>query len=315
MSLYKYLMPDRIDVLKNRSIRFTQHMALNDPFEMKPFFELLAEDAIMKRLFCFGGEDTWNAGFDMGYSMIKMVFDEMKKHFPDEASKREIDEIWNGLPSYQSLKEQTKQEQPEFLDGLVELAKQRMPELRNVIFTSFNESIGVLSLTQKCDDILMWAHYAQNNKGFVIEFDDSHEFFNQPMDSGGLSGCLHKVVYSEDRPNRDSMLDMSPSDIFLLKSEKWKDEEEWRMLQSLENGQRLEKDGVAILDDEGQPIYLFSLPPSCITGVIFGSRMSQENKSKIMHVLSTDDYSHVKKYQAVLDDMKFKLNIIPDGET
>jgi Protein of unknown function (DUF2971) len=315
MSLYKYLMPDRVDVLKNRSIRFTQHMALNDPFEMKPFFELLAEDAIMKQLFCFGGEDTWNAGFDMGYSLITMVFDEMKKHFPDEASKHEIDKIWNGLPSYQSLKEQTKQEQPEFLDGLVELAKQRMPELRNVIFTSFNESIGVLSLTQKCDDILMWAHYAQNNKGFVIEFDDSHEFFNQPMDSGGLSGCLHKVVYSEDRPNRDSMLDMSPSDIFLLKSEKWKDEEEWRMLQSLENGQMLEKDGVAILDDEGQPIYLFSLPPSCITGVIFGSRMSQENKSKIMHVLSTDDYSHVKKYQAVLDDRKFKLNIIPHGET
>jgi len=110
-------------------------------------------------------------------------------------------------------------------------------------------------------------------------------------------------------------LDMSPSDIFLLKSEKWKDEEEWRMLQPLEKGQRLEKDGAAILDDEGQPIYLFSLPPSCITGIIFGSRMSQENKSKIMHVLSTDDYSHVKKYQADLDDRKFKLNILPDGET
>lgn len=315
MSLYKYLIPDRIDVLQNRSIRFTQHMALNDPFEMKPFFELLAEDTIMKQLLRFGGEDTWDAGFDLGYSMISMVFDEMKKHFPDESSKREIDEIRNGLPSYQSLKEQTKQEQPAFLDGLVELAKQRMPELRNVIFTKFNESIGVLSLTQKRDDILMWAHYAQNNKGLVIEFDDNHEFFNQPQDSGGLSGSLHKVFYSEDRPNRDSMLEMTASDIFLLKSEKWKDEEEWRMLQSLENGKRLEKDGSAILDDEGQPIYLFSFPPSCITGVIFGTRMFEQNKSRITHVLSTDDYSHVKRYQAVLDDRKFKLNIVPDSET
>jgi hypothetical protein len=99
-----------------------------------------------------------------------------------------------------------------------------------------------------------------------------------------------------------------------LKSEKWKDEEEWRMLQLLENGKRLEKDGKAILDDEGQPIYLFPLPPSCITGVIFGSRMSQENRGKIMHVLSTDDYSHVKPYQAVLDDRKFKLNIVPNSE-
>lgn len=315
MSLYKYLIPDRMDILKTRSIRFSQHMALNDPFEMKPFFELLAEDTIMKQLFCFGGEDTWNAGFDLSYSMFTMVFDEMKKHFPDEASKREIDEVSNSLPSYQALKEQTKQEQPEFLEKLVELAKQLMPELRNVIFTSFNESIGVLSLTPKSDDLLMWAHYAQNNKGFVIEFDDGHEFFNQPMDSGGLLGCLHKVVYSEDRPNRDTILDMSPSDIFLLKSEKWKDEEEWRMLQSLENGLRLEKDGAAILDDEGQPIYLFTLPPSCITGVIFGSRMTHENQSKILHVLSTEDYSHVKKYQAVLDDRKFKLDILSDCET
>ena len=58
MNLYKYLIPDRIDVLKNQSIRFSQHMALNDPFEMKPFFELLAEDPIMKQLICFGGEAT-----------------------------------------------------------------------------------------------------------------------------------------------------------------------------------------------------------------------------------------------------------------
>jgi hypothetical protein len=197
MSLYKYLVPDRIDILQNRSIRFTQHMALNDPFEMKPFFELLAEDAIMKQLLCFGGEGTWNAGFDLGYSMISTVFNEMKKHSPDESSKREIDEIWNGLPPYQSLKEQTKRERPTFLEGLVELAKQRMPELRNVIFTKFNENIGVLSLTQKWDDILMWAHYAQNNKGFVVEFDERHAFFNQPKNSGGLSGCLHQVIFRE----------------------------------------------------------------------------------------------------------------------
>ena len=235
--------------------------------------------------------------------------------FPDEASTREIDEIWNGFPSYQSLKEQTKQEQPELLNGLVELTKQRMPELRNVIFTSFNQHIGVLSLSQKRDDILMCAHYTQHNKGFVIEFDANHKFFNQPVDGHGLLGCLHKVDYSEDRPNRDSLLDMSPRDIFLLKSKNWIYEEEWRMLQRLESGKRLEKDGIAILDDEGQPIYLFALPPSCITGVIFGSRVSLENKSEIMHVLSTDQYSHVKAYQAsILDDRKFRLNIVPHNE-
>src|SRR5260370_37668198 len=33
---YKYLHPDRLDVLKNGLIRFTQAAALNDPFESTP---------------------------------------------------------------------------------------------------------------------------------------------------------------------------------------------------------------------------------------------------------------------------------------
>ncbi|MFQ2730618.1 hypothetical protein ACK3YQ_08160 [Aeromonas caviae] len=39
MLLYKYLPPERIDVLKNRSIRFSQPIAFNDPFEFKPVIE------------------------------------------------------------------------------------------------------------------------------------------------------------------------------------------------------------------------------------------------------------------------------------
>src|SRR5882672_11364571 len=36
MNVYKYLHPDRSDVLKNGLIRFTQPGALNDPFEVTP---------------------------------------------------------------------------------------------------------------------------------------------------------------------------------------------------------------------------------------------------------------------------------------
>lgn len=36
MKLYKYLNPDRIDVLKNLKIRFTQPLYLNDPYETNP---------------------------------------------------------------------------------------------------------------------------------------------------------------------------------------------------------------------------------------------------------------------------------------
>jgi Protein of unknown function (DUF2971) len=51
MIVYKYLHPERIDVLSNNLIRFTQPAALNDPFEVTPnlseirrFFEKLTKD-------------------------------------------------------------------------------------------------------------------------------------------------------------------------------------------------------------------------------------------------------------------------------
>ena len=45
MVFYKYVSVERIDILQNRLIRFTQPNAMNDPFEAKPhFYKLGAEE-------------------------------------------------------------------------------------------------------------------------------------------------------------------------------------------------------------------------------------------------------------------------------
>lgn len=44
MKLHKYVTADRIDVLKNELIRFTQPSALNDPWELKPRTDHLVSD-------------------------------------------------------------------------------------------------------------------------------------------------------------------------------------------------------------------------------------------------------------------------------
>ena len=41
MTLYKYVTAERIDVLQNGLIRFTQASALNDPWDMRPHVERL----------------------------------------------------------------------------------------------------------------------------------------------------------------------------------------------------------------------------------------------------------------------------------
>jgi hypothetical protein len=46
MIVYKYLAPDRIDVLAGNLIRFTQPAALNDPFESNPITTTLRKSLI-----------------------------------------------------------------------------------------------------------------------------------------------------------------------------------------------------------------------------------------------------------------------------
>ena len=50
-----------------------------------------------------------------------------------------------------------------------------------------NKRIGILCLSRKHDSILMWSHYTENHKGFVLGFDSNHDFFKkQGTDEGDI---------------------------------------------------------------------------------------------------------------------------------
>jgi len=51
LKLYKYVVPDRVDVLQNGSIRFTQSEYLNDPFELRPQIEQLLSNTDIEDIF------------------------------------------------------------------------------------------------------------------------------------------------------------------------------------------------------------------------------------------------------------------------
>lgn len=279
-------MPERFDILKNAKIRFSQHKALNDPFEMKPYFEGLASNSFLTQFF----NASWQAFGEEALKAIDGIIPDILK---DE--------------HYKSAMQQSKHENPG-IDLLLSTHKEKMPELRNVVFTTFNEGIGALCLTGKRDSLTMWAHYANNYKGFAIEFDGKHKFFRTEGGSIGKLGCVQKVSYSKERPNQASFTDLSLAEIFFLKSKDWAYEKEWRMLRPLP----VEDTNKVFRDADGQPVYLFSFPPECVTGVIFGSRMSDSVKEDFLNFLSSDKrYSDAKLYQAVLDEKEFKLNIEP----
>jgi hypothetical protein len=69
------------------------------------------------------------------------------------------------------------------------------------------------------------------------------------------------------------------------------------------------KDADETIVMNGVTIHLFQVPQACLVGLIFGCRMTDEKKSEIRSKLSSSSLSHVKVYEAVLDEKQFKLNI------
>lgn len=284
LSLYKYVIPCRIDVLAYGRIRFTQSSALNDPFEMQPVFQK--------------------------YELSREERDEAensRKEFRDKIANR-LDPILRARITEDMLDGLVET----YLRGGVEFDQQMLEKVRK----DLNDSIGVLSLTEKPDDLPMWAHYAQDHQGFVIEFDETDSFFNKgpaslphteqlivrrPSDE---CGYLRKVEYSRDRPSHLSVLDLTSSMVLQSKSKEWQYEQEWRMLQPLEDADKVEP-------KESGNIYLFSMPPSCVKGVILGYKMSEENKNRILDLRISDKrYSHLKVSRPILNERKYALDLI-----
>jgi len=289
MKLYKYVSPELWDkILKAKQIRFTQPNIFNDPFEMQPFYESLAEDPEIQK----------NLNETESKNVLENLFAEQYPSLPAEIQNlvpREFLTVFAEMVAPLAVNHA-----PELLDGFTQA-------IRSGFYKGFNENIGVLALTEKPDNLLMWAHYAQNHKGFVLEFDSEHKYFHQQLSSSDELRHIHKVRYSDKRPNIRISTFEDATDIFLTKSKEWEYEQEWRILRPL-------RDATEVIQLSVEAIHLFSFPPDCVTGIIFGCRMPPDIKQEMIEYLSDEEpYSQLKKLDSVLDEREFKLNIVPTG--
>lgn len=97
----------------------------------------------------------------------------------------------------------------------------------NVPYLNMVGSIGICCFTHTPSNLLMWAHYADNHKGVCIKYNFSKEEY--------ISSILYPVDYSTDYPRVKFVAINNPGiyeQIFLTKSEDWKYEEEWRIVQT-----------------------------------------------------------------------------------
>lgn len=147
----------------------------------------------------------------------------------------------------------------------------------------FSEVRGVSCFSESCDDLLMWAHYGGNYRGFCLEFDTSH------------LQKLHKVRYSEMMPVFNPAPILSPDldvtefmSIFSTKSLSWAYEKEWR----------------AMHETAGT---LYGYPPEALTGVYFGPEISRAALEIICLILAGQNES-VRFWKGVRDPNKYKVD-------
>lgn len=277
MSLYKYLHPDRIDVLENCQICFSSPLNLNDPFELKPPLRLYETK-----------ESMWAAVEKILPRIIEDSFEQLSPAIKQFTNKNQLEELVR-LQMHSS----------DF--GFVNSIQKLMPGLHTHFNAEIEKLVGILCLTEAPADLLMWAHYASSHEGFVIEFDPESEFFHQQRSESDEFRHLRRVHYSDIRP--PLTLDNADIKALLTKSEHWAYEREWRMMVDL-------GDASTTLTRGGKNFHLFAFPATSIKAVILGSRMSQANKQRVLRlIIENSALAHVACYQADIDDTYFSLNI------
>jgi len=197
-----------------------------------------------------------------------------------------------------------------------EVSGQRMlPLVGALLIETLARGVGILSLTEKADNLLMWAHYAQSHEGFVIGFNMRDPFFSRPDARKDALHDLRKVRYSTRRPQLKFLTELSLLEMYFTKGKEWKYEQEWRMyttMPELETRSALES-GLRSITQSGsvtglQPcqVNLFDFPATCVNTIIVGCRASGETHKTISSVVA-EKYPHALILNATISSIDFAL--------
>ncbi len=176
---------------------------------------------------------------------------------------------------------------------------------RNQLNRNFNNTIKeglaksinefrILCLSEKYNDILMWSHYADGHRGFVLQLNTEallQNFKHPPQ----------KVFYSpeESFPSIKDFNERNHTHMFLItKSSHWEYEGEWRIFMQDEDNP--EKEG---------KVYKFK--NGLITGIILGCEMKNCKKKKIS-VWIREYQPQIKIYDAIKDDNLYNIKTDPE---
>ncbi|MEG0031285.1 DUF2971 domain-containing protein [Acinetobacter sp.] len=157
--------------------------------------------------------------------------------------------------------------------------------LKNIIDMK-DTKLGILSLSKRYDDELLWAHYANSHKGFCIEYD-----LDQLLSKQNPKHRFFDIQYSDKIPNLDfsKFLGQNDPDILIkkilgYKSQRWEYEQELRI----------------ITENQGINTYDYR----AVKAIYFGLKTPKSTISKTMKTLQG---RRIKYFQMHLKPNSFEL--------
>ncbi|MEP3296829.1 MAG: DUF2971 domain-containing protein, partial [Pseudoruegeria sp.] len=264
--LYKYLSAERVgNVLEGGTVRFTPLMNTNDTFEIRSTFDQLAGPKFRKML---GEQMDVSLSED---SVKQMTADLLKEHgldflVPELALKLAAQHFGQNFMEMLRTQMQTAVDTmlvPHFND----------PKNIESLLEKLGRELLCFSLSERMDVAPMWAHYADNNGGFVVAFDTEHEWFQRRKD--GKNTRLQKVTYFDGKVE-EPLANVQAA--LISKTTDWEYEREWRLY--------VKEDQVdKTVGDPTDPIHLLDFPPDAVDRVILGPKtregIAQRNRNAL----------------------------------
>jgi hypothetical protein len=144
--------------------------------------------------------------------------------------------------------------------------------------------LGMLCVSTKPDNILMWSHYALNHTGICLQFDAKVSLFKvvQPIAYSGPFPAVHATKSSRDEQMSGNLL---------TKASDWGYESEWRAF-----------------DFSGPGLKKFD--PAVLSGIIFGCRTPSKDRDFVRRAAARGQ-CHPAFFEAIQRPGHFALDIVP----
>jgi hypothetical protein len=161
------------------------------------------------------------------------------------------------------------------------------------------DRLGILSLTSDPENVVMWAHYAENNAGVCVGIEVGHAFFNdykptfwEPASDTRLFQPK-PITYSRLRPTYGEATPLGYVEkAFFTKYEPWSYEQEYRILRPIDDC------------DKSGTVPLYSIPNILIKEIILGikaldqvEQLALDFSKKFKHLKSSRIESVSEQYK------------------